>query len=372
MSVAFSGASHDIEYHAFRAQSAVPHGLPPGAYVDEAFYARERETLFRDNWLLAGFAHELAAPGDVRPVELAGVPLLLLRDRDGAIRVFHNACRHRGLKLVDCPGKVGGFIQCPYHAWRYGLDGALRATPFFSGGRRGELDGFDPAAHGLLAVRSTVWHDWIFVDLSGSAEAFEDFIAPLARRLADVPLDAMRPVASLDFGTVAANWKLLVENFIEPYHVQFVHPTTTKQPLLDHYTIVEDHLIGCAVDVGEHGPPGHDRLAVSSRYLALFPSFILGHYQPDQLGVQLNLPLGPSATAQRRVLYMAEGHEPDEAELTALLALWRAVHEEDHEICVRLQQGRASPATLDGGLLSPHWEVGVRRFQELVADAVGA
>jgi choline monooxygenase len=295
--------------------------------------------------------------------------VLLLKNRKSEITAFHNVCRHRCLTLVDQPKNVGKLIRCPYHAWAYNLDGALRASPHFGGPDQHQPEGFDPAENGLKPVRVHVWHDWIFVNLDGNASPFDEYAAPLINRLDGIDFDKVQLIGMLDFGEIATNWKFIMENFIEPYHVQFVHSTTTSQPLSDHYTIVDGVCLGSAVDLGEEvGTSGS--LAVSSRYLTLFPNFILGRYFPDQIGVYLNVPLGPGRTAQKRALYTTEGQELTEAEIDGLKALWWDVHKEDHAICERLQLGRASPVAESGGVLSPHWEDSVRAFQELVVEAV--
>ena len=350
---------------------ALAHGLPPEAYTSEAFFTLENERLFANAWVFAGFAHELAAAGDAVPVAVAGRPLLLVRGRDGEVRAFHNVCRHRGALLVDAPGNVGRVITCPYHAWAYGLDGALRATPHFAGPDRHDHPGLDRRRMGLKAVRSGLWQDWIFVNLSGTAGDFEAFIAPLARRLGGVDFARMKAVATLDLGEVRTNWKFLMENFIEPYHVQFVHKTTTEQPLKDHSTFIDGHCLGSAVEISNKADGrGGETLAVDSWYLTLFPNFVLGRYHPDQIGVHLNVPLGPDRTRQRRVIYhTGEGDLPAET-VDGLARLWRKVHAEDHAVCERLQRGRASEVAADGGVLSPHWEDSLGRFQDLVRAAV--
>ena len=351
---------------AFEAAGPVARGLPAAAYTSEAFLALENERIFAASWVFAGLAHELARPGDVAPVTVAGKPVLLVRDADGAVRAFHNVCRHRCLKLVDEPGNVGPAIQCPYHSWTYRLDGALHLAPFF-GGRdpRAEPEGFDRTEHGLVPVRVATWHDWIFVNLSGAAPPIEDFVAPLQGWLSGFDLGRMQHVATIDLGEIAANWKLLMENFIEPYHVQFVHAATTEQPLADHYTVNEPACLGCAVDVSDR-PKRQDTLAADSRYLTLFPNFVLGLYLPNEVGVHLDVPLAPGRTSQRRAIYRL-GSEPVSSEQAEELAsLWFDVHVEDQVICERLQEGRASCAIDDGGVLSPVWEDAVRTFQERV------
>ena len=353
---------------AFETPGPVARGLPAAAYTSEAFFALENERMFADSWVFAGLAHELARPGDVVPVTVAGRPVLLVRDGAHEVRAFHNVCRHRCLKLVDEPGNAGPTIQCPYHSWTYRLDGALHIAPYF-GGRdpRAVPAGFDRAQHGLVPVRAAAWHDWIFVNLSGSAPPIEDFVAPLQRQLDGLDLTRMRHVVTVDLGEIGANWKLLMENFIEPYHVPIVHATTTEQPLTDHYTVNEPGCLGCAVDVSG-GAKRDDTLSADSRYLTLFPNFVFGLYLPDQIGVHLDVPLAPDRTLQRRAIYSL-GPEPVPAEQTEQLArLWRDVHLEDQEICERLQQGRASDVADGGGVLSPVWEDAVRSFQELVVN----
>ena len=353
---------------AFENQGPVARGLPGAAYTSEEFFALEIERIFSDSWVLVGFAHELSRAGDVAPVSVAGQAVLLVRDAEQRIRAFHNVCRHRCLELVDKPGNVGRVIRCPYHSWTYGLDGALRIAPYFGGREpRAVPEGFDRGRHGLIPVRTATWHDWIFVNVNGEAPSFEGFIAPLRRHLDGVDLAGIRPLVTIDLGEVAVNWKLLIENFIEPYHVQFVHSTTTEQPLADHYTVNEPGCLGCAVDIAGEAKKDHT-LSADSRYLTLFPNFAFGLYLPDQIGVHLDVPLAPNRTMQRRAIYSL-GPERTSSERTEQLAtLWRDVHREDHEICERLQRGRASAAAAGGGVLSPVWEDSVRSFQELVVS----
>ena len=352
---------------AFEASGPVANGLPATAYTSEAFFALENERLFCESWVFVGLAHELAGTGDVLPVTVGGKPVVLVRDAEQQVRAFHNVCRHRSLKLVDKPGNPGSKIRCPYHSWTYNLDGSLYLAPYF-GGRdlRAAPEGFDRERHGLVPVRSATWHDWIFVNLSGRAPPFEDFVDPLVKRLDGVDLAGLRHLVTIDLGEIAANWKLLIENFIEPYHVQFVHPTTTEQPLADHYTVNDPGCLGCAVDVSRKAKR-EDTLSADSRYLTLFPNFVFGLYLPDQIGVHLDIPLAPDRTLQRRAIYSL-GPDPVSADRIERLArLWRDVHFEDRDICERLQTGRASDAA-GGGVLSPVWEDSVRSFQELVVE----
>ena len=347
----------------------VVNGLPSAAYTDEKFLNLEANTVFAENWAFVGFVHELAKPGDILPVILAGKPIILVRNIKNEIVAFHNVCRHRCLKLVDEPKNTGKLIRCPYHSWTYDLDGKLISSPHFGGTDNHEPKGFDPKKYGLETIRIKLWHDWIFVNLNKKAPPFEKYIKKISKQLKGIDLNKIKPVATLNFGEVATNWKFLVENYVEPYHVQFVHKTTTSQPLKDHYTIVDGNCFGSGVDLNEENTSSGN-LAVSSRYLSLFPNFIIGTYYPNQIGVHLNLPIDSGRTIQKRIIYSTNGYKMTTKEANSLKKLWWDVHKEDHEICERLQLGRASPVATEGGVLSPYWEKSVRAFHKHVIKSV--
>ena len=352
-------------------EKKLANGLPSLAYTDSEFWQMECETVLANNWTFVGFAHELKEHGDVLPISVAEKPILLVKNTDGNIVAFHNVCKHRCLKLVDQAKNVGNMISCPYHAWTFDLDGTLRASPFFGGTDSDQPPDFNADEHCLESVRIKVWHDWIFINLNGNAPPFEEYAAPLIKILKDVNFEKISPVGTIEFEKISTNWKFLIENYIEPYHVPFVHSKTTKQPLQDHYTIVEGRCLGSGVNLDEENTAS-DKLSVSSKYLSLFPNFIIGTYFPDQryLGVHLNQALGPNCSSQKRVIYTSEGHELTKDEIAFHKKLWTQVHKEDHEICEWLQQGRASPVAKKGGVLSPHWENHVREFQKLVIESV--
>jgi len=359
-------------FTAFDQASPVCHGLPAASYTCREFFELEETSLFAASWSFVGFAHQLAKVGDVQPLTVAGKPVFLVRSEADKIRAFHNVCRHRNLKLIDQAGHCDSLITCPYHRWSYDFGGQLRLAPYFGGGKTGLPDGFDLANHGLYEIQCHTFHDWIFVNLDGQAESFDVFVEPLKRQLVGFEPEEFEAVATLEFGEVSTNWKLLMENFIEPYHVQYVHKTTTSQPLEDHYVVVDEHCLGSAIDLTAEQQAGAavGTLGVSSRYLTLFPNFVLGLYYPDQIGVHLNRPVSENSTHQSRVIYLHRDSDQSSSAVEQLRELWDSVHREDHEMCERLQAGRHSTVAEDGGVLSPHWEVSVRRFQELVADAV--
>jgi choline monooxygenase len=367
-----STITNDRFFEAFDEVNVVRHGLPGIAYTSSEFFEIEARGLFAASWSFVGFTHQLANVGDVQPLTVAGKPVFLVRSELDQIHAFHNVCRHRNLKLIDRPRHCDALITCPYHRWSYDFRGQLRLAPYFGGEKSGLPDGFELADYGLYPIRCHTFHDWVFINLDGQAERFENFIKPIERQLTGFDFDEFIPVATLEFGEISTNWKLLMENFIEPYHVQYVHKTTTSQPLEDHYVIADEHCLGSAVDLTAEQQASADEgtLGVSSHYLTLFPNFVLGLYHPDQLGVHLNCPVAADKTKQSRVIYLHRDSDQSHVAVEHARQLWDSVHREDHHMCERLQAGRYSSVAEDGGVLSPHWEASVRRFQELIAEAV--
>ena len=344
-------------------------GLPAKSYTDHEFWKKECNTVLADGWLFVGFVHEFLNPGDVIPIFIADKPILLVKNNNNKITAFHNVCSHRCLKLVDKKKNIGKAIRCPYHSWTYDLEGKLKAAPHIGGINQHKPKGFNFLDHGLKSIRIHIWHDWIFINLNGKAKKFEDYAKPLIKKFEDIDFKKLKYAATLDFGKINSNWKFLIENFIEPYHVQFVHKTTTNQPLKDHYTIVDGVCYGSGINVKEEDEKNSNALSVTSRYLSLFPNFIIGNYFPNQIGVYLNVPISPGETIQKRKIYTSDGKNMTEEESNTVKKIWWKVHKEDHKICERLQEGRSSPASDHGGLLSPHWEKGVKAFQKLIIDA---
>ena len=218
-------------------------GLPNEAYVSDAFAEWEQDVLLARTWACIGTGRRVPEVGDAMPLEFAGLPLFMLRGHDGEVRVFHNVCSHRGMVLMDKPTRTRGAIRCPYHSWTYDLDGSLRSTPMIGGTDSHTCEGFERAKHGLKPVRTATWFDAVFVNLSGDAEPFETFIAPVAKRWKDFDGADLRYEESDSSFTldVACNWKLAVENFCEAYHLPWIHPSLNSYSRLeDHYQIAEE------------------------------------------------------------------------------------------------------------------------------------
>jgi glycine betaine catabolism A len=214
---------------------ALERTLPRRAYFDEDVYHREREGIFSREWCCAGREESVPAAGDYAIVTVAGESVLLVRGVDGVLRGFFNVCRHRGCELVltadlpplgDRAGPSGHFasaIRCPYHSWTYALDGALRTAPFLEDDAR-----FSRSDLPLHPVGIGVWGGFVFVNLTPARAAAEG--RTLAAQLGDAPARVARyPLAALRTAhrivyDVAANWKVMLENYNECYHCAGVHP----------------------------------------------------------------------------------------------------------------------------------------------------
>jgi glycine betaine catabolism A len=205
--------------------------LPSSWYIDEAIFRKEKERIFCREWFCAGREEELTAPGDHRVLDVAGESILLLRNRDGALRAFYNVCRHRGARLcrtddAPTPGMAvqGGIIAgrsiiCPYHQWTYDLNGRLIAAPHL-----GQLPGFDKSSIKLYPVGVECWGGFIFLHLTPTeALPLLDQLGAIPARIERYPLAELRIGHSIRY-EVAANWKAICENYNECYHCGGVHP----------------------------------------------------------------------------------------------------------------------------------------------------
>ncbi len=360
-------------------------GLPNVAYVDPEFARCERDALFANTWTCIGFRSDLPGSPAAAPVDLLGIPLVIVCDESGAVQVFHNVCSHRGQILVNQPCKLDGAIRCPYHSWTYRLDGTLRGTPLIGGTGVHEVAGFEKAQHGLRKVRSAEWLGMVFVNLSGGAQQFDDYLAPLRERWEPFVgvngLQVLQPAQDGDMSMdVQANWKLAVENYCEAYHLPWVHPgLNTYSPLDEHYNIiVPDSGAGQGTRVydfasraGVSLPPIPDWPAdkrKQAEYVALFPNVLLG-LQVDHLFVMLLQPLAHDRTRERVKIYYygdAATGEDYAASRKKVLDGWRDVFVEDIWAVEGLQRGRHSPG-FDGGVFSPVMDTPTHAFHSWAA-----
>lgn len=206
-----------------RANVALPFGqavaMPKSVYTSPEFAALEQRHIFARDWLCAGRADALRAPGDYLTMEISGEPILVLRDQDGIVRAMSNVCRHRMSTLLEGRGTTRTIV-CPYHAWTYNLDGTLRAAPAMT-----RNDGFCKDRIALPPVRCEVWLGWIMVTLNPDAPPVADRLAGVSDLIGPFQMEAYVESFREEFRW-ATNWKVLAENFMESYHLPVCHAGT--------------------------------------------------------------------------------------------------------------------------------------------------
>ena len=206
-----------------RANVALPFGqavaMPKSVYTSPEFAALEQRHIFARDWLCAGRADALRAPGDYLTMDISGEPILVLRDQDGIVRAMSNVCRHRMSTLLEGRGTTRSIV-CPYHAWTYNLDGTLRAAPAMT-----RNDGFCKDRIALPAVRCEVWLGWIMVTLNPDAPPVADRLAGVSDLIGPFQMEAYVESFREEFRW-ATNWKVLAENFMESYHLPVCHAGT--------------------------------------------------------------------------------------------------------------------------------------------------
>jgi len=361
-------------------------GLPNAHYIDEAVFQEERQSVLFANWLGVGFAHDVPNVGDALPVDFLGMPLLLVRDDKGAVKVYQNTCRHRGMILVKEKSNIRGTIRCPYHSWCYGLDGALRSTPHVGGPGQNIHKDIKRDELGLFEIRSHIYLGVVFVNVGGQADDFTVAHSELLERwnAFDKPLYHHADGA---FGfDVNSNWKLAVENYSESYHLPWVHPgLNTVSRLEDHYHLEEPGKYsgqGSVVYqqlIGEAGQtfPDFDGLGemwdTASEYATLYPNVLFGVHRDHAFAIILD-PVGVDKTRERIALFYAQEEAVGDAykELRSTnAAFWKEVFGEDIFVVEGMQKGRHG-VFFDGGKFSPVMDGPTHIFHEWVALQINA
>jgi phenylpropionate dioxygenase-like ring-hydroxylating dioxygenase large terminal subunit len=366
---------------------ATANGLPNAHYVDQAVFDEEKRAVLFANWAGIGFGKDVPNPGDVKPVEFLGMPLLIVRDHDGALGVFQNTCRHRGMILVDAPRNVRGTLRCPYHSWCYGLNGALRATPHVGGPGQNKHDDIKLDELGLIPIASHVWLDVIYVNIDGTAAPFDVVHADLLARWAEFDQPLHHGGASSSFTLeVKTNWKLAVENYCESYHLPWVHPELNVYSRLeDHYhideigkysgqgTLVYQQIKGEAGEVFPDFANLSDKWDKGGEYVAVYPNVLLGVQRDHTFAIVLE-PRGVGETHEHVEIYYAQPPE-DTPDLAALRdkngTQWKTVFTEDVFVVEGMQKGRHG-IKFDGGRFSPAMDGPTHTFHHWVASQMVA
>ena len=363
-------------------------GLPNECYLNDEYFKIERERVFFNNWIVVGVSSSVPEIGDAKPFDLMGVPLLILRDKNNKIRVFHNVCSHRGMILVNEECKLKNTIRCPYHSWSYNFDGELIATPHVGGMNIHEADGFIKSKSNLKEVSTHVWMDLIFININKNKKNFEESIHPLEQQWSKfISKEDQKLIRhAKDFGyfnmEVQSNWKLAIENYCESYHLPWVHPELNRvSNLKDHYHIedISETFSGQGSNKYSQQFDGNKKLSTfpnwpnnlyqNSEYVSLFPNVMLGIHVDHFYAFWLE-PLSNKNTREHFEMYYVGDESASSDEYKEIrkknFAFWQEVMNEDVAAIEGMQKGRSSPA-YNGGNFSPVMDTPTLMFHKWVA-----
>lgn len=357
------------------------HGLPNAHYIDQSVFLEERQAVLFNNWAGLAVASQVPEIGDAAPLEFGGMPVFMVRDKSGDVRVFQNTCRHRGMILVSEKRKIEGAIRCPYHSWCYSTKGKLVSTPHVGGPGHNTHESIVRDDLGLVEIPSHVWMDVVWINVSGGAEAFEDVHHDLLQRWKefDQPLYHGGSGSTITL-PLQANWKLAVENYCESYHLPWVHPgLNSYSKLEDHYhiekpgnysgqgTYVYRQLRGEAGDNFPDFTGLSDKWDTGGEYIAVYPNVLLG-VQRDHTFVFILEGRSTEETIEHIHLYYAAS-DVDEAMKSQNAALWGDVFNEDVFVVEGMQKGRHG-VFFDGGRFSAVMDGPTHCFHDWVAGMI--
>jgi phenylpropionate dioxygenase-like ring-hydroxylating dioxygenase large terminal subunit len=386
--------TREATYAATRRPVDLAQTLTPEAYTSEAFFAVERERVFGTSWVAVGCSAQVREPGDVLVTEVAGRSIFVVRNRDRQLRAFYNACRHRGTQLLtpdEC--RVKRFIRCPYHSWAYDLDGTCVGTPLFTGSdipqdQQAVFDmehvkEFDRADYGLLPIALDSWGPLVFVNLDPDPAPLSEDLGDLPARTAGHRLEEWE-IARVAEYEIAANYKLVGENFMEYYHLPWVHPGLVQvSPIEAHHRWQGPGMYSgfCTTPIAQDSDEGgwgsglapigglDASDAVSARFIWLFPNVAV-NILPNHLLIMLARATSPRSTHETTYLLTHPESTADgdsEQAVEQLASFWDSVNREDIAIVERVQTG-LDTTPFPGGRLCYRFEESLHRFQNMVID----
>lgn len=342
------------------------HTIPANWYHDPLIDAAEREAVFATTWQLVGRRALVQQPGNFLTADIAGDPILVLRDELGILRAFHNVCRHRAAPLLTAPcGKVSK-LRCRYHGWTYDLSGQLRGMPEFDG-----VCDFRREDNGLTPIAVAEWGHWVWVHLGQPSDSLEAYLSPLPQWAIETDLNQQQFVATKEY-RLKCNWKVFVDNYLDGgYHVNTVHPSlagvldyASYRTTLYDWVNVQTSPLKQDTAPDDQGLANRTRTGTEAAYWWIFPNVMVNHYA-GVMDLNLVWPIGPE---ECRVIFefyflRVEGNESFIAES---MAVAERVQQEDISICEEVQRGLKS-RSFSTGRFSVKRENGGYHFHQLLA-----
>jgi Rieske 2Fe-2S family protein len=325
--------------------------MPREFYSSPEVFAADLETIHARQWNCVGRSSHFAKPGDYRVRDIAGEKLILVRDRGGELHAFFNICRHRGTELCNThAGQFSETIQCPYHAWTYGLDGRLIGAPHMN-----EAEGFDKKDFPLHEAAVAEWEGFVFVNVAKDPQPFDDWFAPMIGRLARFNLSSLTVGHSVRY-EVAANWKLVFQNYSECLHCPMIHPELsvvlpytsgandlTSGPFLGGYMEIRAPNQSATLSGRACGRVVNESLTESDRkrayYYTFMPNMALSIH-PDYANYYLLTPVAVDRTIVETEWMFNPANEGDPAfNPKDAIDFWDVTNRQDWDICERSQRG---------------------------------
>ena len=338
--------------------------LPYSWYSDPELLRQEQERIFRSAWQYAGHLGELPEPGTFFTTRAGRTPVVVTRARDNEIRAFLNVCRHRGFPVAQGAG-TRETIQCPYHAWTYGLDGSLRAAP-----RANEEEDFREDELGLVPAAIGTWGPFVFVNADANAEPLADALGSMPAQVGELGLDVDELVHYVRWeAEVDANWKIVCENFLECYHCQVAHPgfSAVIDVSPESYALSTDGLLS-----SQRGPV-RESVTIEgelprSQFHFLWPNLTVNIFPGHP-----NVSIGPviPVTAERTYRFLDYFFAPgvEQAWIDELMAFDAQVGSEDKALVEGVHRGMASGALEHGNLMSRSEQL-IGHFKSLTRAAL--
>src|SRR5438067_3046840 len=337
--------------------------IPAGWYFDQRIAELERSNVFGGAWQAVGRAQQVAQPGQFITTEIAGEPIVIVRGADGVLRAFYNVCRHHAAAVMTEEAGCAQLLRCPYHGWTYGLDGALKGAPEFTG-----VQNVNPGQNGLLPVRVEVWEKFVFVALEQNAAPLKEFVGEFAGRVAPLNSGRLKFVERHRY-ELNCNWKIYVDNYLDGgYHVPHLHKGLNSVLEYRDYTIENGERF--CVQASPMRSSSEVKSSVTATragdmayYLWLYPNFMLNWYE-GAMDTNLVLPLGTDRTLVIFDFYFAENWPLERARQS--IEVSARIQAEDVAICEAVQRGLRSRA-YNAGRLSVRREAGEHLFHRLLA-----
>jgi choline monooxygenase len=342
--------------------------LPAALYADAAVFAAEKGKMFSETWQVVGRHDQVTKSGDYFTAEVAGEPLLIVRDAEGGLRGFYNVCRHRaGPPAEGCGSRK--LFRCGYHGWTYGLDGALISATEIEG-----VEGFRPEDFSLTPVRTEEWFNLIFVNLDADARPLCESLGDLPRQAERFPFTEMKLFERRTYD-MKCNWKTYVDNYLEGYHLPSVHPGLNRELDFNAYMVepytrhVRQFSPIRGAQSGDTTPRRYSHASenLTTDYFWIFPNWMLNCY-PDNVSLNIVVPIEAERSLAIFEWYLPE-RDHDTAAAKASVEFSHQIQIEDVAICEVVQKNLRS-RSYSRGRFSAKQEKGVHAFHRMYAECM--